>query len=159
MHQRLTRRRNRKTVTSAGNLWLRSDLRAPVLPPRQRHPAPGTHSRPAVRGWMTWTLFGALLVTTAAAGHGFLATEPTVAATAMAASTAIPVSAPSPASALRQPETNPANTLPALYALEDTQQQLIMQVEEIQASNRALLSRLERLQAALAPEDTTATAR
>lgn len=91
---------------------------------------------------MTWTLFGALLVTTAAAGHGFLATEPVVA----------PIGEASPVE-LTQPITNTANTLPALYALEDTQQQLITQVEEIQAANRALLSRLESLQAALAPED------
>ncbi|MEZ5556290.1 hypothetical protein [Haliea sp.] len=144
MHQRLSgRRRSRRANAGSGNLWLRSDLRAPAAPQGRREP--GTNPRPVVRSWMTWTLFGALLVTTAAAGHGFLATEPVVASptrTATAISEASPV--------LQQPI---ARTLPALYALEDTQQQLITQVEEIQASNRALLSRLESLQAALAPDD------
>jgi len=141
VHQRLSgRRRSRRANAGSGNLWLRSDLRAPAAPQGRREP--GTNPRPVVRSWMTWTLFGALLVTTAAAGHGFLATEPVVA----------PIGEASPVE-LTQPITNTANTLPALYALEDTQQQLITQVEEIQAANRALLSRLESLQAALAPED------
>ncbi len=148
MHQRLSgRRRSRRANAGSGNLWLRSDLRAPAAPQGRREP--GTNPRPVVRSWMTWTLFGALLVTTAAAGHGFLATEPVVASVAR---TVAPIGEASPVE-LTQPITNTANTLPALYALEDTQQQLITQVEEIQAANRALLSRLESLQAALAPED------
>lgn len=152
MHQRLSPRQHsgRANTSCSGNLWLRSDLRAPAAPRARRRREPGAHTRPAVRSWMTWTLFGALLVTTAAAGHGFLATEPVVASptrTATAISEASPV--------LQQPI---ARTLPALYALEDTQQQLITQVEEIQASNRALLSRLESLQAALAPDDAGSTA-
>lgn len=154
MHQRLKRpRRSRRAHPGSGNLWLRSDLRAPATPPAQPRPGPDAHTRPAVRSWMTWTLFGALLVTTAAAGHGFLATEPVV-VSATRSVAPLDEAAPAPVS---QPIVNTATTLPALYALEDTQQQLITQVEEIQASNRALLSRLESLQAALAPEDPATT--
>ncbi|MCR9184101.1 MAG: hypothetical protein NXH81_01750 [Halieaceae bacterium] len=163
MHQRLARRRNAPAVPSTnGNLWLRSDLRRPApasQPARSlRRPATGSVARPAVRSWMTWTLFGALLVTTAAAGHGFLATEPKAPPGAepshlIAAATEPPIHTEVPAQ-----RAEPASTLPALYALEDTQQQLITQVEAIQASNRALLSRLDHLQAAMAPDANMALA-
>ena len=150
MHQRLSgRRRSRRATAGSGNLWLRSDLRAPAAPQPQGRREPGRFTRPPVRSWMTWTLFGALLVTTAAAGHGFLATEPVVPSVAR---TVAPIGETAQVP-LPQSIANTASTLPALYALEDTQQQLITQVEEIQAANRALLSRLESLQAALAPED------
>lgn len=182
MHQRL-KRRPKLGAAPSGNLWLRSDLRQP--PATRAASRPATTS-PVVRSWLTWTLFGALLVTTAAAGHGYLITEPKAPGSSSTTLTSMPAKAQdarvtatdytveraseadmttaaantglnSTAETLRYTPDN-ASTLPALYALEDTQQQLILQVEAIQASNRAMLDRLEHLQAALAPEEIAALA-